>query len=81
METQSNWIELSKGLYAEMHAFIVKGITYYNCILHADDGYCFYDVDEEEDVRNYSTWCKTPITDIMELRRKYISVLETEKEN
>lgn len=41
--------------------------------LTADYGYCFYDVDDEE--RYYTTSIATPITDIEELRRKYIVVI------
>ena len=40
--------------------------------LTADYGYCFYDVDDEE--RYYMTSIATPITDIAELKRKYIVV-------
>ena len=35
-------------------------------------GYCFYDIDEEE--RYYMTSILTPITDLEELKRKYIVV-------
>ena len=35
-------------------------------------GYCFYDVDDEE--RYYTTSVITPITDLEELKRKYIVV-------
>ena len=53
--------------------------------LTADYGYCFYDIDDEE--RHYMTKITTPITDIAELKRKYIivygdsSVLNRQLEN
>ena len=40
--------------------------------LTADYGYCFYDVDDEE--RYYMTSIATPITDIEELKRKYVVI-------
>lgn len=39
----------------------------------AEQGYCFYDVDEEE--RQYTEKMFTPITDENELARKYVVVL------
>ena len=42
--------------------------------LSAKQGYCFYDIDEAEDKRNYMTSITTPITDRQELERKYIAV-------
>lgn len=39
----------------------------------AEQGYCFYDVDEEE--RQYIEKIFTPITDESELARKYVVVL------
>ena len=41
--------------------------------LIAEQGYCFYDVDDEE--KQYMTYTATPITDIEELKRKYIAVI------
>ena len=38
----------------------------------AEQGYCFYDVDEEE--RQYAEKMFTPITDAQEIKRKYIVV-------
>lgn len=40
--------------------------------LIAEQGYCFYDVDDEE--RQYMTYTATPITDIEELKRKYVVI-------
>ena len=40
--------------------------------LEAEQGYCFYDVDEEE--RYYMTSISTPIIDETELARKYVVV-------
>lgn len=40
--------------------------------LTAEQGYCFYDVDEEE--RQYLEKIFTPITDTQELARKYVVV-------
>lgn len=41
--------------------------------LIAEQGYCFYDVDDEQ--RYYMTSIATPIIDIEELKRKYIVVI------
>ena len=38
-----------------------------------EQGYCFYDVDEEE--RHYAEKMFTPVTDENELARKYVVVL------
>lgn len=40
--------------------------------LTAEDGYCFYDVDDKEEDRNYLTFITTPIVDRQELERKYV---------
>lgn len=40
--------------------------------LTAEQGYCFYDIDDEQ--RYYMISIATPITDIEELKRKYIVV-------
>lgn len=40
--------------------------------LTAETGYCFYDVDDEQ--RYYMTSIATPITDIEELKRKYVVI-------
>ena len=40
--------------------------------LIAEQGYCFYDVGDEE--RYYTTSTATPITNIEELKRKYVVV-------
>jgi hypothetical protein len=42
-------------------------------ILTAEQGYCFYDVNEEE--RNYLTQIYTPVADIAELEKTYVAVL------
>jgi hypothetical protein len=41
-------------------------------VLVAEQGYCFYDVDDEQ--RYYMTKITTPITDIEELKRKYVVI-------
>lgn len=84
-----NWVEIQPGLYLEQHSFIVNAKTYYNSRLHASEGYCFYDSEEEvydeegnlidpKDIqinqRNCMTWCVTPITDVNQLNAKYISI-------
>lgn len=59
----------------------------HNSRLYAKDGYCFYDVDEEiydeegnvvtEDLkfkRTYYTHIITPLTDIEEINKKYVSI-------
>ena len=50
----------------------IKGKFYKYAELTADYGYCFYDIDDE--VRNYITSISTPITDYVELARKYVVV-------
>jgi hypothetical protein len=40
--------------------------------LTAEQGYCFYDVEDEE--KYYTTSTATPITDIEELKRKYVII-------
>lgn len=80
-------VEIQKGLFLEEHAFIVYGKTYFNSRLHSANGYCFYDKTEEvydeegnlvTDVkptqRHYMTRIITPITNIEELNKTYISV-------
>ena len=39
--------------------------------LRAEQGYCFYDVDETDDARIYLNYILTPITDELELSRKF----------
>lgn len=66
----------------------IKGNSVKYAELKAEQGYCFYDVDETE--RSYTESIATPITDESELQRKFIVVLgyadvlnkqlETEKE-
>lgn len=48
--------------------------------LTAEQGYCFYNADDEE--RSYMTTLTTPIIGIAELERKYIAVVgDAEKLN
>lgn len=53
---------------------LVQGKFFNYSQVYVDDGYCFYDIDEPEDVRSYMTTITTPITDLLELKRKYIVV-------
>lgn len=41
-------------------------------VLTAEQGWCFYDVNEEE--RNYLTQVFTPVIDIAELEKNYVAV-------
>lgn len=41
-------------------------------VLTAKNGYCFYDVNEEQ--RNYTTQVFTPVVDVAELEKTYIVV-------
>jgi formylmethanofuran dehydrogenase subunit C len=50
----------------------IKGNINKYAELTVENGYCFYDVDEQE--RQYITSISTPILDINELARKYIVV-------
>jgi hypothetical protein len=80
-------MELTTGLYVEKRTFIVKGVEHYNSTVYAVAGYCFYDkydevYDEEGNLvenpepnqRVYYTSLITPITDIEELKDRYIAV-------
>ena len=82
-------IEISTGLYQDLRSFTVGGVVHYYSELYSADGYCFYDVDDvyyddegnvipDEDVlpsqRIYARNITTPITDVEELRAKFISV-------
>lgn len=42
--------------------------------LKAEQGYCFYDAEVEEENRNYMTSISTPILNDSELERKFIAV-------
>ena len=50
----------------------IKGNIHKYAELTAENGYCFYDVDEQE--RCYMTSTSTPIMDESEIARKYIVV-------
>ena len=57
-----------------------KGNIHRYAELTAEQGYCFYDVDEEE--RHYMTSISTPILDTTEIARKYVVVFgDAEKLN
>lgn len=53
---------------------IIQGKTMQYAQLTALSGYCFYDVDANEEEKTYMTKLTTPITDYNELERKYVSV-------
>ena len=58
----------------------IKGNIHKYSFLTEDDGYCFYDVDDEQ--RYYMTSISTPILDETELARKYVVVFgDAEKLN
>lgn len=50
----------------------IKGNIHKYSYLEAEQGYCFYDVDDE--VRNYMTSISTSILDETELARKYVVI-------
>ena len=50
----------------------IKGVSIKYAELKAEEGYCFYDVNEKE--RNYLTAIATPIVDINKLAETYIVV-------
>ena len=52
----------------------IKGKVVDYTELTAESGFCFYDIDQAEEERNYLTSITTPITDTQELERKYIVV-------
>lgn len=56
-----------------INKILIKGKFVDYTQLTAQNGYCFYDVDDE--YRNYMTSITTPITDEVELERKYIEVV------
>ena len=51
----------------------IKGNIHKYAELTAEQGYCFYDVDDDEQ-RQYMTSISTPILDESELARKYVVV-------
>lgn len=52
----------------------IKGTFLNYSKVSVDKGYCFYDVDYEEENRNYTTSITTPLTDEEAIRKKYIVV-------
>ena len=50
----------------------IKGNIHKYAELIAEQGYCFYDIDSEE--KQYFEKIFTPITDLDELKRKYVVV-------
>lgn len=50
----------------------IKGKFNQYAVLTAEQGYCFYDVNEEE--RNYLTQIFTPVVDEAELEKTYVVV-------
>lgn len=64
-------VNLKDGI--KMQVIVGKFTTYSELI--ADSGYCFYDKDNAENERQYHTDLKTPETDVLVLRDKYIAVL------
>ena len=56
----------------------IKGRFTKYSVLTAEEGYCIYDVDEENPY--YSKFIYTPIVDIYELNRKYKSTWGNEEE-
>lgn len=50
----------------------IKGKYTMHAEITAEQGYCFYDIDEED--RCYVEKLFTPITDMQELARKYVVV-------
>ena len=50
----------------------IKGKFNQYAVLTAENGYCFYDVNEEE--RNYTTQTFTPVIDVAELERTYVAI-------
>ena len=51
---------------------IINGRFYTYAKVWVADGYCFYDIDDEQ--RQYMNSITTPITDETELKRKYVVV-------
>lgn len=72
----NNWLEIQEGLFLEQNSFSINGITHYNSILHSKSGYHFYDVNDEieNNEKIYATYMVTPITDIEELNKQFVSV-------
>ena len=56
----------------------IKGKQINYLTLTAEQGYCFYNKDDEE--KYYMTILTIPITDIAELERKYIAVVGNAEE-
>lgn len=51
----------------------IRGNIHKYSYLEAEQGYCFYDIDDEQ--RQYMTSISTPIIDETELARKYVVVI------
>ena len=81
--------QIQIGLYLQENLFLINGVTYHNSILSSANGYCFYDkteevYDEEGNVipqeavkpnqRKYTTWLKTPLTNVDDINSQYVSV-------
>ena len=64
-------IDLKDGI--KMQVIVGKFMTYNELI--ADNGYCFYDKDVNENERQYYTSIKTPEKDVLVLKDKYVAIL------
>ena len=52
----------------------IIGVFRNYCKVYAPNGYCFYDIDDEEERRNYMTEITTPLINRDEIEKKFILV-------
>lgn len=73
-----SWVELQTGLYLEEQTRTIGGTTCTFRYLHSSDGYCFYDVEDEEEERIYYQNMNLAISQsgwtYEQLNAKYISI-------
>lgn len=74
MNIKPEWIKVQEGLYAEPHTFVVSGKVYTRYNLYSADGYCFYDINEQEEYPSYSDWAFTPYTSIDQINANIKSI-------
>ena len=79
MIIKPEWIRVQEGLYAELHTFAVKGLVKTRYNLYSQDGWCFYHLNDENEVPVYSDWAMTPYSSIDEINSKVRSIRASEQ--
>lgn len=84
-EIPAGSVEIQTGLWAYWYTFTVSGTTYGRYKLYSAEGYCFYEVDNPENLdedgnllppeeRMYAQYAATACTTIEQVNAKYVSV-------